>query len=170
MKAMKIKTVIASLAAVTLLTACGGSKGETAQDSTPAVDEAAFAESQPMQSGVYDASRYDITGENERKGAFDGRVMAALDPQLSALYIYENGNRTKIDYKVVMEKPFEKGDSAYATVDIKGNPVTINTDSTVYVLTFTKGKELVKIEFDSKARTTATATEMQERINEQSHK
>lgn len=155
-----------------LMVGCGGSgsKGESQQTET-ATDEAAFYSTQPMQSGEYYAVRYDITGENERKGQFDGRVMMSLSPELSALYVYENGNRTKISYKVILDKPFEKGDSGiYRASDTKGLPVTMQTDSTVYTLTFEKGKEKVCIGIDSKPKHTASAFDMQQRINEQIQK
>ena len=172
MKSMMKRCFFASvmLATVGALASCGGSKSETAADSVQ-VDEAAFEASQPIKSGEYYAVRYDIEGENARKGQFDGRMMASLAPEISALYVYENGNRTKIEHKIILEKPFEKGDSGiYRSVDTKGLPVEIRTDSTVYTLVYEKGKEKVRIGFDSKPKSEAGAFEMQQRINEQVQK
>ena len=162
------KSIFTGLVAATLLlTSACGSK-ENSQKATTEVDTAAFAQSQPMESGIYDATAYVITGENARDGKFDGRVIVALSPEQSALYVYENGNRVKIKHAVVLDKPFEKGDSnIYRTVDNKGKPVVVNTDSTVNTLTFDKDAQQYKIEFNKDARTKGSAMEMYERINEQ---
>ncbi len=167
---LNVALAAAILGGMPLMTSCGGSKTE-GNDSVQVVDETAFVEAQPIKSGEYYALRYDIEGENARKGAFDGRLMATLSPELTVLYVYENGNRTKIDHKVILEKPFEKGDSGlYRSVDSKGLPVVLATDSTVYVLTFEKGKEKYNISFDSKPKSEASAFDMQQRINEQIQK
>ncbi|MDE6443013.1 MAG: hypothetical protein K2K64_01130 [Muribaculaceae bacterium] len=167
---LNVALAAAILGGMPLMTSCGGSKTE-GNDSVQVVDEAPFVETQPIKSGEYYALRYDIEGENARKGAFDGRLMATLSPELTVLYVYENGNRTKIDHKVILEKPFEKGDSGlYRSVDSKGLPVVLATDSTVYVLTFEKGKEKYNISFDSKPKSEASAFDMQQRINEQIQK
>ena len=170
------KFISTGLVTLTLLTgfsfisSCGGSKTESS-DSVVTVAETAFVESQPIVNGEYYAVRYDIEGEKARKGQFDGRLMATLSPELTVLYVYENGNRTKIDHKVILQKPFEKGDSGvYRSVDNKGLPVTVNTDSTIYVLTFENGKEKYNISFDSKPKSEASAFDMQQRINEQVQK
>lgn len=162
------KTFISGLAlvALALFSACG-SKGSDNGAANAEADTAAFAENQPVESGIYDASAYVITGENAREGKFDGRVIVALSPEQSALYVYENGNRAKINYSVVLERPFEKGDSGiYRTVDVKGKPVVVTTDS-VYTLTFDKNAQQVKIDFSNSPRTTGSAIDMLERMNEQ---
>ena len=131
---MKTTSIFSLFAALLLFVSCGGSKEKAA--ATP-VDDDAFYATQPLHSGLYDATSYDIEGTNARKGKFDGRVFFSLSPELSAIYVYENGNRTKIDYKVVLEKPFEKGDSGiYRSVDVMGLPVILAPDSTDYVLKF----------------------------------
>ena len=118
-----------------------------------------------MESGEYLADSYDITGKNERSGKFDGRILVSLSPEQSALYVYENGNRAKIDYKILLSKPFEKGDSGiYVSSDTKGKTVTISTDSTSYTLSFDKNESNIKIGFDKTPKTTGTAVEMLERI------
>lgn len=151
-----------ALTALVLLPACGSKNSDSQADS------AAFAANQPVESGIYNATAYDITGDDARHGKFDGRIIVALSPSQSALYVYENGNRTKINYSVVLERPFEKGDSGvYRAVDMKGKPVIVDTDSAVFTLTFEKNTQQVTIDFDKTPRSTGSAMDMMERMNEQ---
>lgn len=160
---MKIKTLALclTLASMTVITACSGSANKAAEES--AKTEAEMSE-QPLESGQYEVTSYDITGANERKGNFDGRLLIALSPEQSAFYVYENGNRTKIDYKVVLAKPFEKTDSAYVTTDTKGNQILMIPDSTGYVLRFEKGKSTIAVNVDKTPKSTGTAMDIMERI------
>ena len=145
-------------------TACSSANGSGSEESTP-TETGDFVISQPLESGEYLADSYDITGKNERSGKFDGRILVSLSPEQSALYVYENGNRAKIDYKILLSKPFEKGDSGiYVSSDTKGKTVTISTDSTSYTLSFDKNESHIKIGFDKTPKTTGTAVEMLERI------
>lgn len=150
---------------------CGGNtnKGE---EKNVKLDDAAFYATQPVHSGLYDADYYDITGNNPRKGHFDGRIYFSLSPETSAVYVFENGNRTKIEHVVVLEKPFEKGDSGiYTSVDMKNNlPVTVNTDSTSYILSFQTPRDQYNITFSPKARHEGSAVEILEKINAQKAK
>lgn len=149
------------------LPSCSGTAKEGTSDSTAPT----AMQPQPVESGLYDASRYEISGENARKGSFDGRLMVAISEDQSALYVYENGNRTKIDYTVVLAAPFEKNDSGlYVTKDNKGIDVTINTDSTVNVLTFNRNDSKIRIDFSKEATTQADALTMLERMSEQKAK
>ncbi|MFG6427395.1 hypothetical protein [Lepagella muris] len=167
---MKKTSVFSFFAALLLFVSCGGTTKDSNADSA-VVNEEAFSASQPVESGIYDATRYDIQGPNARKGKFDGRVIFTISPEQSAFYVYENGNRTKIDYKVILGKPFEQGDSGiYRSVDVKGLPVTIVPDSADYVLNFEKGETKVAIGFDKKPRNTYSAVEAIERMNEQIQK
>ena len=121
---------------------CGG--GKTTETNQPKeADTEAFYETQPLHSGLYDASYYSVTTKKDgkkdikEKGHFDGRVFFTLSPETSAFYVFENGNRTKINYVVNLEKPFEKNDSGvYVTRDMKQNPVTLTPDSANYLLNF----------------------------------
>ena len=152
------------------LTACSGGSSSSSEK-VAKVDDDTFYSTQPVHSGLYDADYYDITGSNARKGRFDGRIYFSLSPETSAFYVFENGNRTKIDYTVSLQKPFEKGDSGvYYSVDSKDRPVTINTDSTAYVLDFQRGSENLKITFSPKARHTGTALEILEKMAAQKNK
>lgn len=152
------------------LTSCGGNSSDSSKTESK-VDDDAFYATQPVHSGLYDADYYDITGTNPRKGRFDGRIYFTLSPEMSALYVFENGNRTKIDHVVALQKPFEKNDSGlYVTTDLKNNPVTVNTDSTMYVVDFQNGTDNYKITFNPKPRHTGTAYEILEKINAQKKK
>lgn len=147
---------------------CGG--GKSANAAAP-IDDEAFYATQPVKSGLYDASYYQFTGNVDKKGPFDGRIYFSLSPELSALYIFENGNRTKIDYLVKLQRPFEKTDSGvYVSVDDKNNPVSIAPDSVNLVLDFLKGNEDVKITFGDKPRNTGSALEILEKITAQRQK
>lgn len=166
---MRISSILCAGAVVMMMASCGATK-EKGSDSAASVTETAVMEPQPVESGLYNAATYDITGDEARKGRFDGRIYFTLSPEQSAFYVYENGNRTKIDYKVVLERPFEKGDSGiYSTTDVKGLDVRLRTDS-VYVLEFTKNDDQVKIGFDPAPKFTGTPLEILEKMNEQIQK
>ena len=153
-----------------LLFSCGGNKSESSLVAAESVSEEAFYETQPVVSGLYDAESYDITGSNPRKGKFDGRIYFSLSPDMSAFYVFENGNRTKIDHIVTLKRPFEKNDSGvFVSADAKDLPVTVTPDS-VYVLEFNKGAENLKIGFNPKPRHTGTAVEILERMSAQKNK
>lgn len=173
---MRITKLFGFFALMMLLASCGGNASkkthsEASEEST-AVENDAFYATQPVHSGTYIANTYDITGEKARKGHYDGRIIFTLTPTAtSAIYVYENGNRTKINYKVILKQPFEKGDSGiYRTVDVNNLPVTINTDSTEYYLSFQKNDAQVKIGFDSKPKTSTNAFEALEDMNKEIQK
>ena len=162
-------TLIAGATSLSLTSCGGGSTTKEAQEAK--VDDDAFYATQPVHSGLYDADYYDITGTNPRKGHFDGRIYFSLSPETSAMYVFENGNRTKIDCIVALQKPFEKGDSGiYYSTDTKDRPVTVNTDSTSYVLDFQRGAEEYKIYFNPKPRHVGSAIEILEKMNAQKKK
>ena len=151
------------------LNSCGGNTTKPADDG--GVDDDAFYATQPLHSGLYDADYYDITGTNARKGHFDGRIYFSLSPKTSGLYVFENGNRTKIDYIVGLKAPFVKGaDGVYSTTDLKDKPVTINTDSTTYFLKFIHFNDTVSIGFSPKARHLGSAIDILEKMNAQKNK
>lgn len=153
------------------MSACGGNSSTKSEDQKANVDGADFYATQPVHSGLFDADYYDITGTNARKGRFDGRIYFSLSPETSAFYVFENGNRTKIDYIVSLQKPFEKGDSGiYYSVDKQDRPVTISTDSTMYVLGFQRPGEDLKITFNPKARHEGSALEILEKMAAQKNK
>ena len=152
-----------------MLSACAGSGNKTQESAN--IDDDKFYETQPVHSGLYDADYYDITGANAKKGRFDGRIYFSLSPETSAFYVFENGNRTKIDYTVSLQKPFEKGDSGiYYSVDSKNRPVTINTDSSMFVLNFQRTGEDLKITFSPKPRHQGSALEILEKMAAQKNK
>ena len=150
--------------------ACGNTKSAE-NEQAQGVDDEAFYETQPLHSGLYDASYFDITGTNARKGHFDGRLYFSLSPETSALYVFENGNRTKIDYMVNLQRPFEKGDSGvYATVDTKDRLVKIIPDSADYKLNFQRSGEDITITFNPKPRHTGSALDILEKMATQKKK
>ena len=150
-------------------TMCGGSNTKAEEETQQANDEEFYA-NQPVESGLYDADYYDITGKNARKGKFDGRIYFGLTPKTSAINVFENGNRTKIDYMVLLKQPFEKNDSGvFCAIDMKDNPVTVTPDS-VYRLQFIHFSDTVQIDFSSKPRHTANGLEIIEKIKERRDK
>ena len=151
-----------------VLNSCGGSSAKTEAIPT---DDDAFYSTQPLHSGLYDADYYDITGPNARKGKFDGRIYFSLSPKTSGINVFENGNRTKIDYIVGLEKPFEKdGNGLYVSTDMKGKPVSVCTDSSSYVLSFIHFNDTVQIGFSPKARHLGSAIDILEKMNERKSK
>lgn len=163
---MKIRKFVYGAMIAFTLGACSPKGGSESKSSETGISEKEFAESQPIESGQYRAVSYDIEGQNARKGRFDGRLLVSLSPEQSGMYVYENGNRAKIDYKLVLKSPFEKGDSGvYKALDVNDLPVTLSTDSTIYVLGFDKNSHQVKISFESAPMMTGTPLEMMERIS-----
>lgn len=161
--------VVAIIAVMAGFNSCGNSSSKSAEEGK--VDDDAFYATQPVHSGLYDADYYDITGNNPRKGHFDGRIYFSLSPEKSAFYVFENGNRTKIDYIVNLQRPFEKNDSGvYVSVDTKDRPVTVSTDSAMYILGFQRSGEDMKITFNPKARHEGSALEILERMAAQKNK
>lgn len=151
-----------------VLASCGGA---TTKQEEGQKDDEAFYKTQPVHSGLYDVDYYDIAGTNARKGPFDGRLYVALSPYMSTLYVFENGNRTKIDYLVNLSKPFEKNDSGvYVTTDKNDLPVTIAPDSAKYVLTFTRNGDEMKYNFSPTPRQTGNALDIMESIANQKNK
>ena len=156
--------------ALCLITSCGGNKTSENEESKK-IDDAAFYETQPVHSGLYDADYYDITGPNSRKGQFDGRIFFSLSPEMSAIYVFENGNRTKIDNTITLQHPFQKDSlGIYSSLDSKDRPVTIYPDSTMLVLDYQWSGDTCKITFNPKARYEGSALEILEKITAQKKK
>lgn len=85
---MKTTSIFGLFAALLMFVSCGGSKEKAA---AAPVDDDAFYSTQPVHSGLYDATSYDIQGVNTRKGKFDGRIFISLSADTasaSAIYIY----------------------------------------------------------------------------------
>lgn len=152
-----------------IMASCGGNSAKEKEAEAQAANEAFQAE-QPVESGVYDATYFDIKGKDTRKGQFDGRVIYALSPEQSAILVYENGNRTKIKHILMLEKSFEKQDSVYVAMDKTGIPVTVGNDSTNMTIDYIANGDTVTITFNPKARNVLTALEALEKIKEQASK
>lgn len=160
---MKTITVLAATLCMMTLSSCGAKKDAGSE----APNTADFYAEQPLPSGIYVADRYDITGENARKGRFDGRVYFSLAPDNSAIFVDENGNRTKIRYTLTLSKPFAPADSGkYVAKDSRGLEVIVAPgDSATYQLTFEKGESTIRIDFDSIPKTKGSPLEILEQIN-----
>lgn len=154
---------------VFIMASCGGNKAKEEKAETQAT-EVSFQAEQPVESGVYDATYFDIKGKDNRKGQFDGRVIYSLSPEQSAVFVYENGNRTKIKHILMLDKPFQKEDSVYVALDKTGIPVTVSNDSTNMYVSYVANSDTVTITFNPKPRTAYTPLEALEKIKEQAAK
>lgn len=152
-----------------VMASCGGNANKEKEAEAEAANEAFYAE-QPVESGMYDATYFDIKGKDSRKGQFDGRVIYALSPDQSAVFVYENGNRTKIKHILMLDKGFQKEDSIYVAVDKTGVPVTVGNDSTNMYINYIANSDTVTITFNPKARTTYTPIEALAKIKDEASK
>ncbi len=154
-----------------IMASCGGNanKEKEAETAEESANEAFYAE-QPVESGMYDATYFDIKGKDSRKGQFDGRVIYALSPEQSAVFVYENGNRTKIKHILMLDKGFQKEDSIYVATDKTGIPVTVGNDSTNMYLNYVANSDTVTITFNPKARNTYSPIEALAKIKDEASK
>ncbi len=152
-----------------IMASCGGNANKEKEAEAESNDEAFYAE-QPVESGMYDATYFDIKGKDSRKGQFDGRVIYALSPEQSAVFVYENGNRTKIKHILMLDKGFQKEDSIYVATDKTGIPVTVGNDSTNMYLNYVANSDTVTITFNPKARNTYTPIEALAKIKDEASK
>lgn len=152
-----------------VMASCGGNS-DKAQGADAQEAEEAFQANQPVESGVYDASYFDIKGKDTRKGQFDGRVIFSLSPEQSALMVFENGNRTKIRHLLMLDKPFQKEDSVYVSIDKTGIPVTVGNDSTDMYVNYVASGDTVTITFAPKPRNVYSPLEALEKIKDQASK
>lgn len=152
-----------------IMASCSGNANKEKEAEAEAANEAFYAE-QPVESGMYDATYFDIKGKDSRKGQFDGRVIYALSPDQSAVFVYENGNRTKIKNILMLDKGFQKEDSVFVAVDKAGIPVTVGNDSTNMYINYIANSDTVTITFNPKARTTYTPIEALAKIKDEASK
>ncbi|MDE6697106.1 MAG: hypothetical protein K2K25_09515 [Muribaculaceae bacterium] len=152
-----------------VMASCGGNASKEKEAESEAANEAFYAE-QPVESGMYDATYFNIKGQNPRKGQYDGRVIYALSPEQSAVFVYENGNRTKIKNLLMLEKGFQKTDSVYTATDAKGNPVIVGNDSTNMIINYIAGSDTISITFNPKAKNTYSPIEALAKIKEEASK
>lgn len=157
-----MKKMIFMSALLTLLFAsCSGNSAKQEGSS----DDAAFAEAQPVESGEYRAVSFQDTAANAVRSRFDGRILFALDPQNSGIYVYENGNRTHFKASIALDGSFEKQDSIFSAKDTKGNPVMVYPGTEADTLLITRGGEPVKIAFERKPISELPAREVWTRIS-----
>lgn len=164
---MKVLKFLSLSALMLAMVSCGGNSQKAASEEENAtVNEEAFYALQPVASGIYDATYFDIKGVNERKGQFDGRVIVSVSPDQSALFVYENGNRTKIKHLLMLDSAFAKTDSVYSS-ESKGNPVTLTADSANYIVNYVANGDTVTITFNQKARSAYDPLEALRKIQEE---
>ena len=149
----------AALVAV-MMASCGGNKNEN-----KAEDNSAFAENQPVACGEYRAVSFQKVEAESKRMPFDGRIIFALDPDNSGIYVYENGNRTHFKASVSLTAPFEKQDSVYVATDAKQQKVEVISGAELDTLVIVKDNAPVKIAFERKAVSTMRATDAWQRIS-----
>lgn len=152
-----------------IIASCGGNASKEKEAEAAAETEAFYAE-QPVESGMYEATYFNIKGKDSRKGQFDGRVIYALSPEQSAVFVFENGNRTKIKHLTMIETPFAKSDSVFSAKDAMGMPVTVANDSTMMQLNYIASGDTVTITFNPKALNTYEPIEALAKIKDQAQK
>lgn len=162
---MKKKFLFGAAIAAMMMTACGGNKSESKAD---AADPAEFAASQPLPSGEYRAVSFQDTAANAVRDRFDGRILLALDPDNSGIYIYENGNRTHFKASILLSEPFAAKDSVFVAKDKDGREIEYwqgkeNTDT---LLVYRAGAP-VKVAFERKAIAEMPASDVWTRISAQ---
>lgn len=165
---MKVLKFMGIAGLLLTMASCGGNKQNSA-DST-AVEETAVIAEQPVESGIYDATYFDIKGKNARKGQFDGRVIYSVAPEQTAILVYENGNRTKIKHIIMLSSPLAQTDSVFTSTDAKGNQVTVGSDSTNFIINYIANSDTVTITHNQKARNAYSALEALEKIHEEAAK
>ena len=152
-----------------IMASCGGNASKEKETEAEAASEAFYAD-QPVESGMYEATYFNIQGKDSRKGQYDGRIIYSLSPDQSAVFVYENGNRTKIKHLLMLEKPFQKSDSTYTATDAKGMPVIVGNDSTNMYINYIANNDTVTITFIPKARNTYSPLDALAKIKEEAGK
>ena len=143
---------------------CAGTGKSQSSDSASA-GEQATAVSMPLESGEYRAVSFQDTVAGAKRTVFDGRLLLALDPDNSAVYIYENGNRTHFKAKAILSKPFAQVDSVYTTTDSEGREITLIPGNQVDTLLLYRSGKPVKVAFENKPMSVLSPTEVWTRIS-----
>ena len=166
---MKTSKILGLCGLAFIIASCGGNTSKEKEAEAETANEE-FAAQQPVESGIYDATYFDIKGKDSRKGPFDGRVIYSLSPEQSAVFVYENGNRTKIKNILMLEKGFQKEDSVYVATDKLGQPVTVGKDGTNMYVNYITNSDTITITFNPKARNTYSPLEALAKIKEEAGK
>ena len=157
---MKLHLLSIFAAGAMLVASCqSGAKSEGASE-VPAD----FDASQPFLSGEYRVQSFQYTDTTEPRQRFDGRMLAAIAPDGSGLYIYENGNRTKFKQRLAIDGAFESEDSIFTARTQKGEEIRVRRGQGVDTLLCEHAGRPVKIAFETKPIQTAPAPEMWKRI------
>lgn len=161
---MKRKFLFMAAVAAMLMTACGGNK--TAESESQNAEE--FAASQPLPSGEYRAVSFQDTATNAVRERFDGRVLLALDPDNSGIYIYENGNRTHFKASVSLAEAFTASDTIFVAKDKDQRDIMYwKGQEDVDTLLIYRGGAPVKVSIERKAITEMPAADVWTRISAQ---
>lgn len=164
---MKTLKFLALSAIAISMAACSGNNKEKAADAEAAANET-FAAQQPLKSGLYDATYFNIKSADEKKkGSFDGRVVFSLSPEQPAFLVYENGNRTKIKHLVLLKGGFEKTDSVYSAMSKDDLPVMLAPDSAGFNITYLQKADTVTISFGATPKTEFTPIEALSKVREE---
>lgn len=165
---MRVLKFMGIVGVIFAMSSCGGNKQESADSA--AVAEETTAVDLPLASGVHDAVYFNIKGKEARKGQFDGRVIYSMNPEQTAILVYENGNRTKIKHVIMLSAPFAESDSTFTSTDAKGNPVVLGKDSANFYLNYVAKSDTVTITHNQAPRNTYSDMEALEKISEEANK
>lgn len=158
------KLVLLSAAAVAMLAAaCGGNKSESAAND----NSAEFAASQPLASGEYRAVSFQDTAADAVRTRFDGRILIALDPDNSGIYIYENGNRTHFKASVPLSEAFTASDTIFVAKDKEEREIKLWKGADVDTLLVYRAGAPVKVSFERKPMSEMTPADVWTRISTQ---
>lgn len=141
--------------------ACSSSKTDSAAENS-----AEFTSPQPFECGEYRIDSYQFTDTVSPRERFDGRMMVALKPNGSGIYMYENGNRTHFSARITMDGGFEQKDSLFVATDAKGNEITVKAGEEIDTVFYVYKGRPVKIAFEKTPISTANADEMWRRITD----
>lgn len=158
-----MKKTILYLAFAAMLPLCSCS-GKQASSESSATENADYVS--PLESGNYRAVSFQYGDLVTDRTRFDGRILMALDPDNSGIYIYENGNRTDFKAAITFSKPFEKEGELYVAYDSKNRPVTLIQGNENDTLMFTKSDKEVKVAFERKPITVMTPANAWAQISE----
>lgn len=159
---MKKLLLLSAAAFALMLTSCGGNKTEDKSE-----DAAAFAATQPLPSGEYRAVSFQDTAASAVRERFDGRVLLALDPDNSGIYIYENGNRTHFKASVSLTEAFSQVDTIYVAKDKDSRDIKYWKGTEADTLLVYRAGAPVKVAFERKAISEMTPADVWSRISAQ---
>lgn len=157
---MKKNLMFIAAGVIIALGACTGAKKAGEENASQ------FAGEQPAESGEYRAVSFQYVDSAMTRMPFDGRIIFALEPGNSGIYVYENGNRTHFTGRVVLKTEFVKTDSVYTATDTKDREVKVIVGAEIDTLVFPKGGKDVKVAFERKPVSAMPASDAWKRITD----